>query len=169
MDTTDQPTVSSLTLGDIPEVFRLINELADFEEAPDEVTMSLEELQADFSNGAFYGFGIKQGKQLLGMAICFTAYSSWKGRTLFLEDFIISEEARRQGLGKQLFEEVVREAGRQDVRRMAWQVLRSNEGAIRFYENYGAEMDPEWTNGKLRRPQIQKLVAEMEGQEANAS
>lgn len=136
---------------DMPRVLELIQELATYEKAPDEMINTVENLEKD-------GFGTdkvfdcivaeKEGV-IVGFALYFTGYSTWKGRTLYLEDFIVSEQYRGKGYGKMLFEEVLKEAKRRNVKRMDWQVLDWNEPAIKFYEKYNATLDGEWFNGRF--------------------
>lgn len=138
-------------IEDMPRVLELIQELATYEKAPDEMINTVENLEKD-------GFGTdkvfdcivaeKEGV-IVGFALYFTGYSTWKGRTLYLEDFIVSEQYRGKGYGKMLFEEVLKEAKRRNVKRMDWQVLDWNESAIKFYEKYNATLDGEWFNGRF--------------------
>ena len=136
----------------MPAVHQLVKELAIYEKAPDAVLTTPEEFVSD-------GFGerpwfdclvaeLDNGK-IIGFALFYTNYSTWKGKCLYLEDFIVNEDYRGIGAGKALFEAVVAEAKRRKVRRMDWQVLDWNEPAIRFYKKYGALLDPEWLNGRL--------------------
>ena len=88
------------------------------------------------------------------MSFYFIRYSTWKGRFLFLEDFVVKESYRGKGVGSQLFEETVRIAQQMEVNGMIWQVLDWNEPAINFYKKYQAHLDDEWLNGKLVKKQI---------------
>jgi GNAT superfamily N-acetyltransferase len=93
-----------------------------------------------------------------GIALYYTAYSTWKGRMLFLEDLVVTETLRGTGIGKQLFDAVVAEARRTGANRMKWQVLNWNEPAIGFYKRIGANLDPEWLNGNLTAEQLAAYV-----------
>jgi len=90
----------------------------------------------------------------VGMSFYFIRYSTWKGRFLFLEDFVVKESYRGKGIGSQLFEETVRIAQQIEVNGMIWQVLDWNEAAINFYKKYDAHLDDEWLSGKLVKKQI---------------
>jgi GNAT superfamily N-acetyltransferase len=142
--------------ADLPRVLALIQELADYERAPHEVTNTLEMMRHDgFGPEPIFGFFVlESGAELLGLALFYTAYSTWKGRMLYLEDLVITEAARRGGYGRQLFGAVVAEARRTGAQRLKWQVLDWNEPAIEFYKKLGAQLDGEWLNGNLTAEQL---------------
>jgi GNAT superfamily N-acetyltransferase len=153
------PTVYQLRRGredDLPRVLALIQELAVYERAPEAVTNTLEMMRRDgFGPTPIFGFFVLEGgSDLLGLALYYTAYSTWKGRMLYLEDLVITEPARRGGYGRLLFDAVVAEARRTGARRLKWQVLDWNEPAIKFYKKLGAELDGEWLNGNLSAEQL---------------
>ncbi len=144
------------TKADLPEVLALIQELATYERAPQEVTVTLEDLETD-------GFGAKpiytiilaeENEQISGMAFYYYAYSTWKGKCIFLEDIIVKEPLRGKGIGKLLFDAVVLKCKEENAARLMWQVLDWNEPAINFYNKYNAVLDPTWVNGKLTAEQI---------------
>lgn len=137
--------------------YSLIEELADYEKAPQEVTLSLEQFGKDLADGHFDAWvALKEGK-IVGMALYFFAYSTWKGKTMHLEDLIVKQSQRRQGIGHQLFDYLIRTAKEEDVHRLTWQVLDWNESAIQFYDKYPATFDGEWINVKLTREALDKL------------
>lgn len=142
--------------ADLPSVLALIKELAEFEKAPDEVSVTLEELEEDgFGQYPYYWFIVAEHKgEIIGLSFYFIRYSTWKGRFLFLEDFVVKEDFRGQGVGAKLFEETIRIAQRLEVKGMVWQVLDWNEDAIRFYKKYEASIHTEWLNGKLSKEQL---------------
>jgi len=153
------PTSYHLRRGreaDLPRVLALIQELAVYERAPHEVTNTLEMMRHDgFGPAPIFGFFVlESGDELLGLALYYTAYSTWKGRMLYLEDLVVTEAARRGGYGRVLFDAVVAEARRTGAQRLKWQVLNWNEPAINFYRKLGAELDPEWLNGNLSAEQL---------------
>ncbi|HAP68280.1 MAG TPA: GNAT family N-acetyltransferase [Flavobacteriales bacterium] len=152
-------TVRKGTLDDVPFVFNLIMELALYEKAPQEVTVTLDELVADgFGDNPIYGlFVAEQGNVIVGIALYYEKYSTWKGRSLFLEDIIVTESKRGNGIGHALFQSVIAVAKERNSARMEWQVLDWNEPAINFYKKYNANLDAEWLNGKLTREQIQEF------------
>ncbi|MFM1874441.1 MAG: hypothetical protein RL266_178 [Bacteroidota bacterium] len=141
---------------DVPAVLGLIQELAIYEKAPDEVTVSLDELMRDgFGPNPIYGLFVAEADHtIVGIALYYEKYSTWKGRCLYLEDIIVTEKMRGKGIGAQLFESVVAVAKERNSARMEWQVLEWNEPAIGFYRKYNATLDGEWLNGKLTREQI---------------
>ena len=93
--------------------------------------------------------GAEEEAKVIGIAIFYEKYSTWKGRSIYLEDLIVTEKMRGHGLGKALFEAVIMEAKRRGSGRMEWQVLDWNEPAINFYRKYGAAFDEEWVNCSL--------------------
>ncbi|WP_299760245.1 GNAT family N-acetyltransferase [uncultured Pontibacter sp.] len=148
------------TIDDLPQVYNLIKELAEYERAPQEVTTSLLEMERDgFGENAIYKFFVAENEEgVVGIALYYTAYSTWKGRMLFLEDLVVTERLRRTGIGKKLFNAVAREAKETGAKRFKWQVLEWNEPAIAFYKKIGANLDPEWINCNMTEEQIQKYV-----------
>jgi GNAT superfamily N-acetyltransferase len=141
---------------DLPRVLALIQELAAYERAPEAVTNTLEMMRQDgFGPSPIFGFFVlENGDELLGLALYYTAYSTWKGRMLYLEDLVVTEAARRGGYGRLLFDAIVAEARRTGAQRLKWQVLDWNEPAIKFYKKLGAELDAEWLNGNLSAEQL---------------
>lgn len=137
--------------SDMPAVLGLIQALATYEKAPDAVINTVEQLTEDgFGNSKIFDCIVLEDKQeVIGFALYFTGYSTWKGKTLYLEDFLVDERYRGQGLGQLLFDAVVDEAKRRNVKRMDWQVLEWNEPALNFYKKNNAGLDPEWVNGRL--------------------
>lgn len=137
--------------GDVPEILELIRELARFEQAADQVELSAEELRADGfgPNPSFCCFVATVENKVIGMALYFYKYSTWKGKTLYLDDIVVKEDYRRQGVGQLLFDKVIQVAAEKKLRRMEWQVLEWNEPAIEFYKKNKAKFDPEWINCKL--------------------
>lgn len=135
----------------------LITELAVYEKAPNEVVTTEQQLIEDgFGPDKIFDIFVaeKEGR-IVGIALYYTKYSTWKGRCLFLEDIIVTEKLRGQGIGKLLFEEVVLVAKQRGVQRMEWQVLDWNEPALNFYRKYNAILDGEWLNGKFTFEQLQ--------------
>jgi GNAT superfamily N-acetyltransferase len=142
--------------SDLPEVLSLIMELATYEKAPEEVTITLDDLKKD-------GFGerplfeiiiLEEENQIIGMALYFISYSTWKGKCIYLEDIIIRESHRGKGYGKLLFEAVISKSKSFGAKRISWQVLSWNEPAINFYKKYNASVNNEWLNGRLVEDQI---------------
>ena len=143
--------------ADLPQVLALVKELAVYERAPDAVTNTLAAMQRDgFGPEPIFSFFVLENDaaQIIGIALFYTAYSTWKGRMLYLEDLVVTEAARRGGLGKLLFDAVVAEARATGAVRLKWQVLDWNEPAITFYKKLGANVENEWLNGNLDEAQL---------------
>lgn len=137
----------------------LIKELALYEKAPQEVSVTIDDLLRDgFGDESIFELIVaeKEGK-VIGIAIIYEKYSTWKGRCIYLEDLIVTAKERGIGAGKALFEEVIKRAQKRNSGRMEWQVLDWNKPAIDFYKSYGAELDGEWYNGRFRSEQLQKM------------
>lgn len=145
--------------ADISNALALVKELAMYEKAPNEVEVTESEMQNwGFGPDRIFDFFVAEHEgKMVGMALYYYKYSTWKGKCLFLEDIIVTEAYRGHKLGSRLFEEVAMVAKEKKVRRMEWQVLDWNEPAIRFYKKYEAVLDPEWINGKLTYDQLQKF------------
>ncbi len=146
---------------DVPRMLELVKELALFERAPDEVTVTLEHMvDAGFGpDPVWVGWVAEVNGAIQGMAVCYERYSTWKGRRLYLEDIIVTEQARGQRLGEKLFMACVRYAVEEDYQGMLWQVLDWNTDAIRFYDRFGAKYSDEWLNGSLELDQLKNLAA----------
>lgn len=137
--------------NDMLAVHGLIVELAVYEKEPKEVETTIEELQVD-------GFGpepkfeclvLEKEEKVIGFALLYTAYSTWKGKALYLEDFLVTETERGKGYGKLIFDKVLSIAKERKVRRMAWQVLDWNKPAIDFYKKYDTYFSEEWLNCRI--------------------
>ncbi len=137
---------------DLPEVLELIRELAVFERAPDAVETTVESMERDgFGDDPLYHFFvIEEDGKVVGLSLYYYRYSTWKGKRLYLEDLIVSENYRGKGYGKLLFEKTGEIALRENCTGMMWQVLDWNVDAIDFYKTYGAELDGEWINCSLK-------------------
>ncbi|MEJ7559079.1 MAG: GNAT family N-acetyltransferase [Pedobacter sp.] len=144
---------------DCPRLLELIQELADYEKAPDEVTVTLDEfVAAGFGpEKVWTAFVAEVDETVVGFALYYTRYSTWKGCRLYLEDFIVTEEHRGKGIGTLLFERVIQEAKDKNYSGMVWQVLDWNEPAIQFYNKYASHIEEGWLNASLSRAQISQL------------
>jgi|TARA_R110002096_G_scaffold335808_2_gene529328 GNAT superfamily N-acetyltransferase len=147
---------------DLPAILDLIKELALYEKAPDEVTNTIEMMEKDgFGPEPVFGFFVVEKgeeKTIVGTAIYYYRYSTWKGKRLYLEDYIITEKERGKGAGKLLFERVLAKSLEDGCTGMMWQVLDWNEPAINFYKKYGASMEEEWINCNLQSEEIRELI-----------
>jgi len=144
-------TIRKAEKKDLAAVHALVTELAVYENEPEAVTATIKDYEADFEAGFFDSLVAEIDGQIVGIALFYTAYSTWKGRMLYLEDFVVTQSHRRQGIGELIFEAVIAEARRIGVNRMKWQVLDWNEPAIKFYEKYNAEFDKGWLNVNLSK------------------
>jgi GNAT superfamily N-acetyltransferase len=144
-------TVRRATAADCPRLLELIRELALYEKAPLEVTVSLQHFtESGFGTQPIWWAFVAEEENLIhGFALYYIRYSTWKGQCLYLEDIIVTEKMRGQGIGGQLFETILEEAKERKLVRVIWQVLEWNEPAIRFYKKYNATLDPEWINGAI--------------------
>jgi GNAT superfamily N-acetyltransferase len=151
--------------GDVYAICSLIKELAIYERAADEAVLTPEQLMKDgFSdNKIFHCFVARFNHNVIGIALTYIKYSTWKGKCVFLEDIIVTESYRNKGIGSLLFKRVAQYALSLDAARLEWQVLEWNEPAIKFYRKMGATLDPEWVNGKLTRNDLQKKYERYDG------
>lgn len=145
------------TKEDLPQLLELIHELAIYEKAPDEVEITLEQLQQDgFGEKSVYEFFVAEEKDLIvGIALYYFRYSTWKGKAVYLEDLVVRESERGKGYGQLLLDAIIKEAKRTNSRQVRWQVLDWNEPAINFYKKLGADLDGEWINCTLNAEQIE--------------
>lgn len=134
------------TKTDMATVLTLIKELAVFEKEPDAVVVTLEDLQRDGFGPTpmFYTFVAESDDKIVGVALFYYRYSTWKGRTIHLEDLIVTEDFRGKGVGIALYREVILQGKKDGVRRIEWNVLDWNEPAIKFYETSGARVLKDW-------------------------
>lgn len=131
---------------DMPQVLDLIKELAIFEKEPDVVDVTVADLEHEGfgENPLFTCFVAEMDAKIVGAALVYYRFSTWKGRTLHLEDLIVKEANRSSGIGEALYKEVMKFANNRGLKRVAWDVLDWNTGAIRFYERSGAKLMKDW-------------------------
>ncbi len=123
---------------DLPSVLKLIKELADYEKSLEEVTITLQDLENDgFGNHPYYKFLVAQHEGvIIGLSFYFIRYSTWKGKVLHLEDFVVTENYRNKGVGSLLFKETIAICKKLNLNAMTWQVLDWNEPAINFSKKH---------------------------------
>lgn len=150
---------------DLPHAHQLIQELADYENAPEEVILTLEQFIADgTSTPPSYYLQVAEithedGRtQIIGMALFYLIYSTWKGKVIYLEDLVVTEQYRRHGVGQQLIEAVLDIARSMQVNQVRWHVLDWNEPAINFYKKMGVKMEEDWTTCKVEQALLYKGV-----------
>jgi GNAT superfamily N-acetyltransferase len=133
---------------DCPRLLELIRELADYEKAPQEVTVTAEHFtESGFGpEPVWWAFVASVDGRVEGFALYYIRYSTWKGRRLYLEDFVVTREMRGRGLGKLLFDRMLTEMKEKNFQGMVWQVLDWNEPAINFYKKYKAQFESGWIN-----------------------
>lgn len=143
---------------DCPRLLELVRELAIYEKAPDEVTVTLDHfIESGFGeNPVWWAFVASvpdtenpEQRIIAGFALYYIRYSTWKGQTMYLEDILVTESLRGKGIGQKLFDRLLTEAKDLGFKRMTWQVLDWNEPAINFYKRQGAKLDPEWLNATI--------------------
>lgn len=133
---------------DCPRLLELITELAVYEKAPNEVTVTLDHfVESGFGEKPiWWSFVAEVDGRVEGFALYYIRYSTWKGQAMYLEDIIVTEAMRGKKLGKLLFDRLIEETKERKWSRIIWQVLEWNEPAINFYKKYKTEFDPEWVN-----------------------
>jgi GNAT superfamily N-acetyltransferase len=141
-------TIRKAAREDCPRILELVKELAVYEKAPDEVTVTPEHFaESGFgSNPVWWAFVAELDGIIQGFALYYIRYSTWKGQRLYLEDLIVTEALRGKGIGLQLFEQLVETAKEKNLSAIVWQVLEWNEPAINFYKKLNAKFDAEWVN-----------------------
>jgi len=139
---------------DCPRLLELVKELALYEKAPEEVTVTLEHfVDSGFGpNPVWWAFVAEENDLVLGFALYYIRYSTWKGQRMYLEDILVTEQARGKGIGKLLFDQLIVEAKEKKLSGIVWQVLEWNEPAINFYKKYNANFDGEWINCSIATP-----------------
>ena len=141
-------TIRRAEKKDCIRLLELVKELALYEKAPEQVTVSLEHFEeSGFGKSpVWFAFVAEVDVKVEGMALYYIRYSTWKGQRLYLEDLLVTEQMRGRGLGKRLFERVLQETKDKGFSGMVWQVLDWNQSAIDFYKRYGASIDAGWLN-----------------------
>ena len=145
--------------NDMKQVLMLIKELAKFEKEPNAVILNEEQLVRDgFSvNPKFKCFVAESDNEIIGMALCYPRYSTWKGVTMHLEDLIVTKSRRGNGIGSLLFSKFINYAHSSRVKRIEWAVLNWNVNAIEFYEKNGAKILSDWRVAQMDEDSIKKF------------
>lgn len=159
---------------DVPKMLALVRELAAFEKEPEAVTVTESEMRdagfgekpvwwgwvAERPDDQMIGRSENGNTRLVGIAVCYERYSTWRGRVGYLEDIVVTDSLRGQGIGEKLFKACAVEAVERGYHHLTWQVLDWNEGAIRFYKRLGAELSAEWLNGRLYHDRLKEIAAQ---------
>ncbi len=144
-------TIRRAEREDCPRLLELVRELAEYERAPEQVTVD----PAHFVDNGFgprpvwWAFVAEVDGVVVGFALWYIRYSTWKGCRMYLEDILVTGAMRSRGIGRMLFERLIEEARAERLNGIVWQVLEWNEPAINFYRKYGASFDPEWLNASI--------------------
>lgn len=151
------------TKEDMPAVLELITELAVFENEPEAVNITVDDLVRDGfgENPLFYTFVAEEEGEVIGMALFYHRYSTWQGKTIHLEDLVVKESMRGTGAGSALYKEVIKFAKAQSVRRVEWVVLDWNTHAIDFYKRSGATVFNDWLTVQMDEEGIAKFTANL--------
>ena len=133
---------------DIPQVLKLIRELAEYENALDQVENNVESLEKDGfgKEPLFKIFVADYNRKIIGMGLIYYRYSTWKGKRLYLEDLIVKNKYRRKGVGSKLFNEIMKYGKKKSCSGLMFQVLNWNKLGINFYKKYNVQFDNEWLN-----------------------
>lgn len=144
-------TIRRATLADCPRMMELVRELAEYERAPHQVTVSMEHFeQSGFGpQPVWWAFVAEENGVVQGFALYYIRYSTWKGQRMYLEDILVTEKARGRGLGAELMKALIQEAKDRNFTGITWQVLEWNEPAFNFYRKFNATLDPEWVNATI--------------------
>ncbi|HNP17969.1 MAG TPA: GNAT family N-acetyltransferase [Fulvivirga sp.] len=149
--------------ADLPQVLKLIKELAAYEKAADQVDNTVEMMVQDgFGDNPIFGFyvAVNDKDKIVGTSIYYYRYSTWKGKRLYLEDIVVTESERGSGIGKLLFDQTIKKGVEENCSGMVWQVLDWNEQAINFYKKYySAHLDGEWINCSISIEQMRAIVS----------
>lgn len=136
-------------IDDIPEIYGLVHELAVFEKEPEALTASIDEYEQAFSEGLLQGIVAIIDQKVVGIAVFYMTFSTWKGKCLYLEDFYVKPAFRKDKIGQQLFDAYIAEAKNQGANMTKWQVLDWNEIGLNFYHKNNAIIEKNWWNGKI--------------------
>ena len=141
-------TIRRAVKEDCPRMLALVRELATFERAPQEVTVTPDHFEeSGFGpNPVFWAFVAEANEEVVAFALYYVRYSTWKGQRMYLEDILVTEKWRGKKIGQLLMDRLIVEAKEKNLHGITWQVLNWNEPAIRFYKKYNAKIDDEWMN-----------------------
>lgn len=144
-------TIRRALKEDCPRLLELIRELAEYEKAPQEVTVSQQHFEESGfgENPVWWAFVAETEGVVCAFALYYIRYSTWKGQRLYLEDLYVDPRLRGRGIGAMLFERLIAEAKEKGMHGIVWQALDWNEPALNFYRKYGATLDYEWVNCSL--------------------
>ncbi len=143
-------TIRKAKIGDETAIFHLIKELAIYEKEPQEVSNTIPELRNHlFEEKLCSAIVASKDEEIIGFALYYTSYSTWKGKCLYLEDFFVKQEHRKLGVGSMLFKNIIKIAENNKAKRLDWLVLDWNNPAIAFYKKHKTELDSAWICGRI--------------------
>ena len=142
-------TIRPATENDLPALHGLVTELAEYVNEGPSVTATIEDYRADFAAGFYKALVAEVDGRVVGMTLYYFSYSTWKGRMIYLEDFVISAAHRRSGIGQQLWDALIGVGREHGCRMLKWQILNTNTEALKFYAAQEAIVEDTWLNGKL--------------------
>lgn len=147
--------IRSANAADVSGIYALVKELATFEKEPNEPSVSLDVFKADFNH--FYNCLVAvDGEEIIGIALYYWGYSTWKGKMLYLDDLVVSQKRRGLGIGSALLNRFMAIAKEEHAGIVKWEVLDWNEVAISMYRKAGADISTNWWNCKMDRKAIQE-------------
>lgn len=151
-----QPIIRRALKEDCQAMMNLIHELAIYEKAPEQVSVAYEHfVESGFGEKpVWWAFVAEEDGKVVGFALYYIRYSTWKGQRLYLEDLLVTESRRGKGIGGLLFDRLIEECKEKNFSGMMWQVLDWNEPAINFYKKYKARLDGEWINCSLEKEDL---------------
>ena len=141
-------TIRRARIEDMGGILELVKELARFEEAEDQVKTTIEDYEKNFLSGVFDSSVAEIDGKIVGMVLYFVCWSTWRGRMMYLDDFVVQENLRQKGVGQMLFDELFIEAKKRGCKLVKWQVLDWNKSALKFYKKNDSIIEKEWWNGK---------------------
>ena len=147
-NSTNKAIIRKATRNDASDILSLVRELAIYEKAEDQVTASLSEYENFLSDGKIFANLAIIDNEIVGMVLYYETFSTWRGLMYYLEDFIVKEAYRKQGIGEKLMNSFMNEAKMAGAKLVKWQVLDWNEPAINFYKKMGCIIEDEWWNVK---------------------
>ena len=155
---------------DLPFVHALIQELGVYEKAEHEIETSVEQLEIDgFGSEPLFEFFVAENEEqeIVGMALFYFGYSTWKGKKMYLDDLVVTEQYRRKGVGQLLLDQLVAYALEKNAQQLRWHVLNWNRPAINFYEKIQAELDEDWITCKLPRQRLESYGIDLNPEPVN--
>jgi GNAT superfamily N-acetyltransferase len=134
---------------DIAAIYNMVYELAVFEKEPEALKIAIQDYEEAFSEKLFESVVAELDGKIIGIAVFYMTFSTWRGKCLYLEDFYVKPEFRKMGVGQKLFDAYITEAKSKGAKQAKWQVLDWNEVGLNFYSRNNAEIEKNWWNGKL--------------------